>query len=84
MLPHFPFVVLPKHLPVSDLNRERPCACLAVLAAASYAEAQLQQMLGTLFTRLVAARLTEGNFNDVDLLQGLLVHLAWYAPPLPL
>ncbi|KAL6407752.1 hypothetical protein AUP68_08776 [Ilyonectria robusta] len=77
MTPYFPFVVFSKDLSVDQLNRERPCACLAALAAASHSELHTQQALGSLFNQVIAARMIEGNIADIDLLQGLLIHLAW-------
>ncbi|KAH6975214.1 hypothetical protein BKA56DRAFT_590215 [Ilyonectria sp. MPI-CAGE-AT-0026] len=77
MTPHFPFVVLSKDLSVDELSRQRPCAYLAALAAASHSELHTQQALGSLFNQVIAARMIEGNIADIDLLQGLLIHLAW-------
>lgn len=77
MMPYFPFVVFSKDLSVDELNRERPCACLAALAAASHSELHTQQALGSLFNQVIAARMIDGNIADIDLLQGLLIHLAW-------
>ncbi|KAH7148241.1 hypothetical protein EDB81DRAFT_868631 [Dactylonectria macrodidyma] len=77
MISHFPFVVLPDDLHVNELNQERPCVCLATLAAAAHSEPQIQQALGHLFNQVIAARMIDGNINDLDLLQGLLIHLAW-------
>jgi hypothetical protein len=34
--------------------------------------------LGNLFKQIVAVRMVEGDFNQLDLLQGLLIHVAWY------
>ncbi|KAH7115600.1 hypothetical protein EDB81DRAFT_873355 [Dactylonectria macrodidyma] len=77
MMPHFPFVVLPEDLPADELNKERPCVCLAALAAAAHSEPLVQLELGLLFNQVVAARMVNGYINDLDLLQGLLIHLAW-------
>ncbi|KAH7148998.1 hypothetical protein B0J13DRAFT_295194 [Dactylonectria estremocensis] len=77
MISHFPFVMLPDDLPVNELNQKRPCLCLAALAAAAHSEPQIQQALGRLFNQVIAVRMVHGNINDLDLLQGLLIHLAW-------
>ncbi|UPK95978.1 hypothetical protein LCI18_006913 [Fusarium solani-melongenae] len=77
MTPYFPFVVFPTDISVSITNSYRPCACLAALAAASHAETNRQKALGDLFNQVVAAKMVSGKFNDLDLLQGLLIHLAW-------
>lgn len=74
---HFPFVILPLGVSASDLIRDRPCVCLAALAAAAHKQVALQRSLGRLFNELVSSRLVAGPFHSLDLLQGLLIHVAW-------
>ncbi|CVL03932.1 related to cercosporin resistance protein [Fusarium mangiferae] len=77
MIPYFPFVLFRDDVSVEQLNAERPFACLAALAAASHAEVPTQKALGYLFKQIVAAKMVEGDFCQLDLLQGLLINLAW-------
>ncbi|KZL85970.1 zn 2cys6 transcription factor [Colletotrichum incanum] len=77
LTPHFPFVIIADSDNVSNLRQKRPALCLALLAAASHDDVRLQRALGQMFNELVAARLLAGNFTCLDILQGLLVHLAW-------
>lgn len=78
MTAHFPFVLLPRPLPSpSDLIRDQPCVCLAALAAAAHGQVALQRSLGRLFNEMVASKVTSGPFHSLDLLQGLLIHVAW-------
>lgn len=78
MVPYFPFVVFPCNSAVVKLHSERPCASLAALAAASFEERHIQKGLNSLFDQVVAARMLDDDvFNSLDLLQGLLIHLAW-------
>ncbi|KAK6223853.1 zn 2cys6 transcription factor [Colletotrichum tabaci] len=77
LTPHFPFVIIADSVHVSALRKTRPALCLALLAAASHDDVRLQRALGQMFNELVAARLVAGNFTCLDVLQGLLVHLAW-------
>ncbi|KAF4974446.1 hypothetical protein FZEAL_8646 [Fusarium zealandicum] len=77
MTPHFPFVVVPGTLSVQDLVREKPVLCVAILSAASHGDPKLQRALGNTFNEIVAIRLVKGPFATLDMLQGLLVHLAW-------
>ncbi|KAJ6442594.1 Nicotinamidase [Purpureocillium lavendulum] len=72
LAPHFPFVVVP-----SSLNETRPMLHLAVLSAASFGDSSLQRRLGALFNQIVGARVANGPVATLDMLQGLLVHLAW-------
>ncbi|KAF5021744.1 hypothetical protein F66182_6194 [Fusarium sp. NRRL 66182] len=75
--PHFPFVVISGAISIQELMLDKPSLCVAVLAAASTGDYKLQQALGHLFNEIVAVRLVKGPFACLDMLQGLLVHLAW-------
>jgi hypothetical protein len=77
MILHFPFVLIPDAVTIETLRLERPCLCLAVLAAASFDDVLLQRTLSRSFNRLIAARLAQGDLVSIDTLQGLMVHLAW-------
>ncbi|TDZ74906.1 hypothetical protein CTRI78_v000322 [Colletotrichum trifolii] len=77
LTPQFPFVIVSASDHVGTLRQTRPALCLALLAAASYDDVRLQRALGQMFNELVAARLVSGAFASLDVLQGLLVHLAW-------
>ncbi|RGP73176.1 hypothetical protein FLONG3_6492 [Fusarium longipes] len=48
-----------------------------MLVVASYTDTNMQMALGNLFKQIVAVRMIEGDFNQLDLLQGLLIHVAW-------
>ncbi|KAF6830936.1 hypothetical protein CMUS01_07530 [Colletotrichum musicola] len=77
LTPHFPFILIPASETVSSLRQNKPALCLALLAAASFDDVRLQRALGLMFNELVASRLLSGDFTCLDVLQGLLVHLAW-------
>ncbi|KAI6762666.1 hypothetical protein HG530_008646 [Fusarium avenaceum] len=76
MSPHFPFVVVPENVPIQGLVQDKPALCVAILAAASHEDLRLQQELGRLFNEIVVVRMIKGPFASLDMLQGLLVHLA--------
>lgn len=79
MSSHFPFVILPADATVHSLYCERPFLLLSVLAAASSRERKLQKVLEEeLRTTLCTKVVLEGE-KSLDLLQGLLVYLAWSA-----
>lgn len=73
---HFPFVLV-SSTPIDIMNREKPALCLAVLTVSSYGDAALQRALGERFNQLVSLRMMKGKFASLELLQGLLVLLAW-------
>ncbi|KAK2590806.1 hypothetical protein QQS21_011511 [Conoideocrella luteorostrata] len=74
---HFPFVLVPPQ-PVQSLSYTKPALCLAVLTVASYDNPSAQLALGEQFNQLLSLRLANGEFASLELLQALLVQLAWY------
>ncbi|KAK1533233.1 hypothetical protein CPAR01_09941, partial [Colletotrichum paranaense] len=77
LTPHFPFIIIPASENVSSLRQSRPALLLGLLAVSSYDDVRLQRALGQMFNDLIAVRLVKGDFACLDVLQGLLVHLAW-------
>ena len=78
MVPHFPFVAVAEDVLIGDMREAQPALCLAVLAAAAFEDPRLQRRLGSRFNQLVGLRMTKGQFASLEMLQGLLVSLAWY------
>ncbi|CAI6032635.1 unnamed protein product [Clonostachys chloroleuca] len=76
MVTHYPFVIIPKGQSVKEIVKSRPGLSLAAFAAAAHNNVQLQRSLNTLFNRLISTRLLKGCFASLDILQGLLVHVA--------
>ncbi|RGP76417.1 hypothetical protein FLONG3_5302 [Fusarium longipes] len=77
MSPHFPFVMIHESVTIQSLAQDKPALCVAVLAASCHHDRRLQQELGKLFNEIVVVRMVKGPFATLDMLQGLLVHLAW-------
>ncbi len=73
----FPWVVIPLQLPLNSFRRERPSLLLSLLALASRKQAILHKSLEREFRQVVSGRLIMDGGPDLDLLQGLLVYLAW-------
>lgn len=78
MLPHFPFVHIPANETPRTLREQRPCLYIAILSAASYDDNDLQRRLSQSFNATVAEKMVHGNIASLDLLQGILVHSAWF------
>jgi len=78
--PRFPFVVIPEDVKPEDMYQQRPCTHLAILGVASSADFVLQRKLSGLFNQVLTARLASGKLATLDVLQGLLLHIAWYVP----
>lgn len=77
MVDFFPFVTLPKECFCRDLLQQRPMLMFSVLTAASYDSALLQLTLSREFRKVVMVKIMNGE-KSLDLLQGLLVFIAWH------
>jgi hypothetical protein len=76
MASYFPFFVLPSHATVLTMCKEQPFALLAALAAAT-PDKRLQKALGHKFKTCALHAVMIDNERSLDLLNGLLVYLAW-------
>jgi len=77
MAGYFPFVMLPKKSFCQDIIQQRPMLMFAVLTAASSDSALLQLTLSREFRKVIMVKLMNGE-KSLDLLQGLLVFVAWH------
>ncbi|KAF2824409.1 hypothetical protein CC86DRAFT_55207 [Ophiobolus disseminans] len=77
MTDFFPFVPLPKDYSCRDLIQHRPVLIFAVLTAASFETVPLQQTLSREFRKVVMVKIMNGD-KSLDLLQGLLIFIAWH------
>lgn len=76
-MPRFPFVHVSEKS-VDDLHLTKPVLCLAIMAVTAFKSLALQRRLGRMLNGLILERMARGEFASLDLLQGLLVSLAWY------
>jgi hypothetical protein len=77
MVDFFPFVSLPRDCRCQDLFQSRPMLMFAVLTVSSYDSVPLQRALSLEFRKVVMVRIMKGE-KSLDLLQGLLVFIAWH------
>ncbi|CAM1503194.1 Fc.00g079700.m01.CDS01 [Cosmosporella sp. VM-42] len=77
MTPYFPFIVIPDNVTIQELVSDKPSLCLAIMGASSNGDVKLQRMLIAHFNEIVTMRMIRGTFTTIELLQGLLVHVAW-------
>ena len=76
---YFPFVLIPAEASIESLSEDKPFLFLAMMTAASSEDKPLQELLDReLRTTLSTKVILEGE-KSIDLLQGLLVYLAWFA-----
>ena len=74
---NYPFITLPLHAHLDTLRSDRPCLFLSVMAMASQRDPALQLLLEQEFRELLSTRAIIEGEKSLDLLQGLLVYLAW-------
>lgn len=74
---HFPFVVVHTHWGVPEMLQSRPCLLLAAVANAASHYPELQERLAKELRNLFARQIVVDGESSLDLLQALLVHLAW-------
>jgi hypothetical protein len=77
MIDYFPFATLPKETFCRDLLQHRPILMFAVLTVASFDSALLQLTLAREFRKVVMVKIMNGE-KSLDLLQGMLVFIAWH------
>jgi hypothetical protein len=77
MASYFPFVRIPDAWNAASMAEDHPFLLLAAVAAASSEYCHLQDALIRKFKESLSQRVIINGEKDMDLLQGLLVHLAW-------
>jgi hypothetical protein len=77
MVEFFPFVTVPKDYSCPELVQHRPILMFAVFVAASNDSTLLQRTLSREFRKVVTVKVMGGE-KSLDLLQGLLVFIAWH------
>lgn len=75
MMPHLPFVVF--SATAAELRQEKPFVFLTVLTAALYDNMPMQRTLAEVVKQVISNRVIFGGEISFELLQGLLIHLAW-------
>lgn len=73
----FPYVIIPPTATVSSLRISNPMLLLALLAAAAWQGRNLQLRLEKAYLRVLGLRMVVEGEQSLDMLQSLLVHLAW-------
>ena len=73
----FPFLTIPSSSKLSSFRRERPFLLLAVLRIAARSRMKLHESLQDELREVLGRRLMVDASQDIDLLQGLLTHIAW-------
>jgi hypothetical protein len=74
----FPFVLIDPSLDADSLRREKPFLFLSIMATVTYRTPSIQRKLGEAFRQQVAVRVVGRSDKGLEMLQGLLIHSAYY------
>lgn len=74
----FPFVIIPLELDISTLRQDYPFLLITILTASLEDDLPLQRELEVEVKTGISTRIIMGNERNLDILLGLLVHVAWY------
>jgi hypothetical protein len=74
----FPFVIIPADASVEAVRKNTPFLFLAVAATMMFDNPFLQHQLGEAVRQQAFQRVFLGTEKSLDLLQGVLIYLAWY------
>lgn len=77
-VPQFPFVVVPDGVAVLTLRRDWPFLFSAIISVMLYSHPETQRRLGESLQSQFITRAVMRSEKSLDILQGLLVYLAWY------
>jgi hypothetical protein len=77
---HFPFVLVPSKWTLDSLRRERPFLLLSILSFAAHHNEKLQLRLELELRESLSKKVIVNCEKSLDLIQGVLVYLAWCAP----
>jgi hypothetical protein len=75
---NFPFVLIPPNMSLDSLRRERPFLLLCILTYTAALNAKLQSQLDLEVRETLSRKVVVNGETSLDLLQGILVYLAWY------
>ena len=78
MAPHFPFVVIPDNVDAATLAKTRPFLLKAAVLAAVNKDVDASLRLEDELVKHLSERMILRGERSLDLLQGLLVYIAWY------
>jgi hypothetical protein len=77
LLEKFPYVAIPSTDTVESMRRDRPFLLLAVLASSTFDRFATQKALSEEIKQIVNVRIVAQGEKSLDLLEGLIVHIAW-------
>jgi hypothetical protein len=79
MMPLFPFVWISQDESPERLFRERPMLYMAIMVVTCQKNIEMQQELAQQYREELGRRIWTCTEKNIQLLQGIMVYLAWYA-----
>jgi len=77
MSPQFPFVIAPAHISAHELEKEKPFLYHAIVVVVSCKDVAKQTILRKDFMAGLCEKVLIQNKKSLDILQGLLIFIAW-------
>jgi hypothetical protein len=77
LMPHCPFVIISAQTTAETLRRDKPFLLLTILTAALHDNMPLQRKLEKQVKKVISDCMIFDSPVSFEILQGLLVHLAW-------
>ncbi|OAL38891.1 hypothetical protein AYO20_01642 [Fonsecaea nubica] len=77
-MPYFPFVIIQPHTSLEELREQKPFLLMVVMLVTCRHDIPRQTALGKTLKELIGQKMMTYGEQSLDLLQGLLVYLAWY------
>lgn len=74
----FPFVIVNTSIGADTLRQQQPFLFLSIMAAMTYRKPSTQRVLAKEFKNQIAVRIIKSSHKGLEVLQGLLVHAAYY------
>lgn len=78
MMPSCPFVVIPEDVSAESLAMEKPMLLMAIETVTQPFDEETRLKLSQTFREDASRRVFTDGEKTLDLLQGILVYLAWY------
>ncbi|KAK3691770.1 hypothetical protein LTR37_018428 [Vermiconidia calcicola] len=80
MAPSMPFIVIPTNATAQQLSADKPVLLLAICVVTCFHDFPQQQVMLKNLMRSLSERILMNNEKSIDILQGILVFVAWYHP----
>ena len=78
LTPHFPFIVISPWARYADLRTKTPFLLMAVMMTACRHDVPRQGAIAKAIREIISQRMLLKGEQSLDMLQGMLIYLAWY------